>query len=229
MLSLTWERYRYCVARSVSTPDYHSANSSAQQHLLSLKANYLNFVFGSFNSQIEISKTWAGVSNQPCLLLLPQINGELVKLLASSAAWLIIVSCICTKCYPKRCSSSVKRFFFLDNVFLIMLTAARSRLLKQPIEFHLNFQASPSCVFSVHRASAWQGESTERELMNLHCLPAAIIREQWVKLPTSVVCCRVNNSWLQAPPLAGLNKHLNSNFFGRGKNKMEQECRRKLI
>lgn len=100
-----------------------------------------------------------------------------------------------------------------------MLTAARSRLLKQPIEFHLNFQASPSCVFSVHRASAWQGESTERELMNLHCLPAAIIREQWVKLPTSVVCCRVNNSWLQAPPLAGLNKHLNSNFFGREKTK----------
>lgn len=100
-----------------------------------------------------------------------------------------------------------------------MLTAARSRLLKQPIEFHLNFQASPSCLFSVHPASTQQGESTESELMNLHYLPTAIIREQWVKLPTSVVCCRVNNSWLQASPLAGLNKHLNSNFLGREKTK----------
>lgn len=42
---------------------------------------------------------------------------------------------------------------FLNNVFLIMLTAARGRLFK----FHWNFQACPSCVFSALPASVGQG------------------------------------------------------------------------
>lgn len=75
----------------------------------------------------------------------------------------------------------------LYNVFLIMLTAAGSSLLKQLIEFHFNFQVS---LFSAHFESAQRGDCREK-VNEVSLLTDGDYQRTMNEAAAPVVCCRV--------------------------------------